>query len=850
MGTYISGLKFFTGASNIRIGKAIPANILVQPVGKIIDQGESHRLYTEVSGTRPFAYQWFRNGVPVVDATSNILNVQNATYIDDGLYYCAVTNVLDTVKTNTVSLKVLTPITITQQPSTTFVQPNSIATFFIDYIGGGTIYIDWYFNNRRLLSYNKTLSVFNVTTSDIGEYYCILTNEKGSVTSNKANLNYIYPIEVTKHPENTKIIPDGSLTLTCEITGAYPATYFWRKNGVQILNTTKTLTDVSDLTCRYTAPLVNKSFEGDYDCVITNITRVSAISNIAKVVLDETINLNSNAGNNLYITTIKNSNVVTIDQKWVDLGQNTKNISTGTRIFNPDIKQILSDKGPINSATSQPSYISSLSIINSIVDQRTFKINIPALSTGNSIANLADSVIINQITTTKDSDIVTVTSTNGLLVGMTINGPNIPKGAIITEIINGTTIRISINATDSGVVNDVSVKVEDITTLTNITVLKGSNIITVPSTIGLYIGMKITNSAFPDGTVITKINDDGTIEVSNNSTDDVFNTTVNTTTQKTLENISTTKDSKVVTVKSTEGLLVGTKVSGTGIPDGAIVTKILGPTSFEIDLPATVTTLNGSVLLDTIFKLFISTTINSTTISANSTSKILACTKLVATGIPDDARITEIVNETQFKISKPATETTANQLATTEIVENTIISKVTTTVDSDIVTVPCTVGLIVGAEIVAPNIPDGSVIIKIIDSTTIQISKKAVISSETNNATTKVTNPIYYDGKLYQGYPITREVGENIQFSIKVSSLNEMAYQWMKGNVGRIDDQTNSSYYISDMKQSDSGEYYCVIIDEFSNINTSTAVLNVTSNYVTLGGEDYLVFDDNVYWKI
>ncbi len=678
MGGYFTGLKHFSGISNIRYGSVKNVKIIKQPVGGVIEYSDNYTFEVFARGTRPITYQWFKDNSPIVGATSSNLKLQNASQNDSGSYFCLITNLAGSVKSDIVTLQVFAPLAITLQPSPLFVKRNENAVFFIDYEGGGSPTVEWFYENKSLLTFTKSLTVFDVTELKLGQYYCIVSNAKTSITSNKVNLDLIYPIKVTKDPENVKIIPNGTLTLKCEISGAYPATFYWRKNKVEIPDTLTTLTDVNVLTCVYFEPIVNRSFVGDYDCVITNITNVSSISKTAKVVLDSTIKFDDNFITTAYIDTIQNNSTVTIDKKWVNLGQTAKKLCTGMRIYNPEINQILTDTGPIYSYTTQLPYILSSSLINSITDESTFGINTLALSTGKSIANLSTSVTINRVDVTKYTDVLTITETPYLVPGMRISGPKIPIDSKITELISPTTIRINNNTVEGGAVYDIVADIIPASNVDNCTVLKNSNTIKVPSTVGIFLGMDVVTSLFPKNTVVVRIDDFNTVIVSNVASDDGFNVTVRFASKKRML-AKTTKDSKVIVVQSTDGISVGMRVSGPNIPDGSFITKIISDTEFEIFYDATATQIDVEILIDTIISsLLVSTLTNSNILSTFNTSSLLVCAKIKSIGIPNDSIISEIINLTSFRIDKLAIANTINVDAEVSVPDTSKVSRIIT----------------------------------------------------------------------------------------------------------------------------------------------------------------------------
>jgi hypothetical protein len=62
----------FTSKSNIASVTVNPSlSVTVSPSSAVIDVGQSQQFTSTVNGTPPYTYQWYLNGAPVSNATSN-----------------------------------------------------------------------------------------------------------------------------------------------------------------------------------------------------------------------------------------------------------------------------------------------------------------------------------------------------------------------------------------------------------------------------------------------------------------------------------------------------------------------------------------------------------------------------------------------------------------------------------------------------------------------------------------------------------------------------------------------------------------------------------------------------------
>jgi hypothetical protein len=100
------------------VNVAGPVGIYAQPQSQTVTEGASATFNVGASGSPPFAYQWFRNSVPISGATNATYTLDEVPLADDGTTFCvAITNVVNsTVYSVTSSDAVLTVLPDTSAP--------------------------------------------------------------------------------------------------------------------------------------------------------------------------------------------------------------------------------------------------------------------------------------------------------------------------------------------------------------------------------------------------------------------------------------------------------------------------------------------------------------------------------------------------------------------------------------------------------------------------------------------------------------------------------------------------------------------------------------------------------------
>jgi len=130
---------------------------------------------------------------------------------------------------------------------------------------GENLTYQWYFNGVVIEGATETtLNLTNIQLSQAGLYYCVVSNQVGSVQSSVAEVVVRESMLITSHPQNTQSYTGYYTTLSVSATG-YDLKYQWQKlidgKWVDIVGATSSTYNISNL---------NESDSGEYRCVVSN----------------------------------------------------------------------------------------------------------------------------------------------------------------------------------------------------------------------------------------------------------------------------------------------------------------------------------------------------------------------------------------------------------------------------------------------------------------------------------------------------------------------------------------------------------------------------------------------------
>jgi len=153
--------------------------------------GATARFKVTATGDPPLNYQWRKNGVDILGATSSSYTTPATVDADNGsLFSVVVSNGGGSVTSNNATLTVRTPPTITIQPADRTVSAGQRARFSVTATGTTPLRYQWTKNGVNISGATKASYATPPTTvEDNGALFAVtVSNLAGSVTSNNAIL--------------------------------------------------------------------------------------------------------------------------------------------------------------------------------------------------------------------------------------------------------------------------------------------------------------------------------------------------------------------------------------------------------------------------------------------------------------------------------------------------------------------------------------------------------------------------------------------------------------------------------------------------------------------------------------
>jgi len=256
-----------------------PPSITTQPLSQTACQGSNVTFSVSASGTAPLSYQWKKNGINISGATSPTLTLNNVSSSDTGSYTCVVSNSCGNVESQAATLTINQAPSITTHPQSISACSGSNVTFTVAASGTAPLTYQWKKNGSNIAgatSYSLTLN--NVSSSDVGSYSCVVTNACGTVESQAATLTLDQPPLITSQPSSQNACEGSSVTFSISASSSSTLTYQWKKNGTDIPGATSSTLTLNNVTASDT---------GTYSCVVTHSCG-SVESQPATLTIDQT----------------------------------------------------------------------------------------------------------------------------------------------------------------------------------------------------------------------------------------------------------------------------------------------------------------------------------------------------------------------------------------------------------------------------------------------------------------------------------------------------------------------------------------------------------------------------------
>ena len=230
--------------------------------------GADFTFGVSVSGTETLIYQWYHNDL-AIDQTGNTFTINNVTTSDAGDYYCYVSNKCGDVYSNIVTLSVDSLPQIITQPVGAEKCSGDVYTLSLVASASASESFQWYLNGNIIDNSNSPeLDFISLSVNDAGEYYCVVSNSCGQVTSAPVTLTIDTPPVITNQSGNQNLCDGDKLQLSVTANGT-DITYQWWYAVNPIEGATDSSLEIKDLT-NYTS--------GTFFCVVSGKCSPPAVS--------------------------------------------------------------------------------------------------------------------------------------------------------------------------------------------------------------------------------------------------------------------------------------------------------------------------------------------------------------------------------------------------------------------------------------------------------------------------------------------------------------------------------------------------------------------------------------------
>lgn len=263
-----------TPSPDAPISSGLPPRILQQPQNLTAAERSAVQLEALVDGTRPFEFQWRKDGSAIPDATNSVLKFPSLSKEDAGDYRVSVSNGSGAALSDNAVVRALPLPFIYAPPVSRAVISNTVVTLNVLADGTGPLRYQWFQNGFALANgVAASLKIPAFGRADEGLYSVRVTDDVGSTTTDPVKLEILFRPALLSFPSETIAVEGDDVFLFARGAGTRPLTFLWRRGAVLLLTDIST-SGSSTLLLRN----VKTNQTGNYTVSINNVSGMNIAS--------------------------------------------------------------------------------------------------------------------------------------------------------------------------------------------------------------------------------------------------------------------------------------------------------------------------------------------------------------------------------------------------------------------------------------------------------------------------------------------------------------------------------------------------------------------------------------------
>ena len=225
----VNGSTKYYDCAYALVGSGAPS-IQPLPMRRIVSPGRKTMFYATATGQPPMIYQWYHDGVPMVDSTNALLNLNVSGIADGGNYWLAVSNSLGSTTSSVVNLTVPSAPMIENPPSDQTIFPGGTGVLSVSAGGVGPLIYQWYQDGTAISgATGSTLVLSNIMAGQTG-ISVVVSNQYGVVQTTPAAATLV-PVAAWGNNDYGQCSVPASMTNVVAVAGGRIHTLALRDNG-------------------------------------------------------------------------------------------------------------------------------------------------------------------------------------------------------------------------------------------------------------------------------------------------------------------------------------------------------------------------------------------------------------------------------------------------------------------------------------------------------------------------------------------------------------------------------------------------------------------------------------------